>query len=217
MRDPHPGLTARPLAEGEVMVDTENQFVSQLLSMPILERERDIFPDDLFDRIIPSQEESSWWAMYTMSRREKDLMRRLTALEVPFYSPVIGKRAKSPSGRMRTTFVPLFSNYVFVYGTVEDRLQALTTNCIAKTVQVDDGQQLTDDLRRFRDLIAMDVPLMPESRLEPGQRVRVRSGKFRGFEGIILRREREVRLLVMVNFIQRGASILLEDFELEAI
>ena len=64
---------------------------------------------------------------------------------------------------------------------------------------------------------AAEVPLTPESYLEPGQRVRVKTGRFKGFEGTIIRRENEQRLLVAVNFLQQGASLLVEDFEVELI
>ena len=185
--------------------------------MPILSREPDLFPDDLFDLAATPDVDRSWFAYYTMSRQEKEFMRKLLSYEIPFYGPTIPKRTKSPSGRIRTSYVPLFSNYVFVYADEDQRSQALTTNCVSKVMPVSDHQQLTHDLRQFSELIALDAPLLPETRLEPGMRVRIRAGRFRGIEGSILRRENEVRLLVTVNFIQRGASILLEDFELEAI
>ena len=185
--------------------------------MPILAREIDIYPDDLLTTAGQSAGDQSWWALYTLSRREKELMRRLLAEQIPFYGPLVPKRTKSPAGRVRTAHLPLFSNYVFLYGTNEDRFEAMKSNCISRYVQVVDGEELTRDLKQFRDLIAMDTPLTPESRLVPGQRVRIRSGRFRGFEGTIIRREHEVRLLVAVNFIQQGASLVLDDFEVEAM
>jgi transcription antitermination factor NusG len=185
--------------------------------MPILDREPDLFPADLFDQLAAPDDQRSWWAFYTLSRQEKEFMRKLRGHQIPFYGPLIPKRVKSPAGRIRTSYVPLFSNYVFVYGGEEQRYKALTTNCVSQVVPVVDNEQLTRDLRQFHDLIQMDVPLLAESRLEPGTRVRIRSGRFSGIEGTILRRENEIRLLVAVNFIQRGASMLLEDFEVEAI
>lgn len=185
--------------------------------MPILQRDIDIYPDDLLTTACQTPGEQCWWALYTLSRREKELMRRLLADRIPFYGPLVPKRTKSPSGRVRTAHLPLFSNYVFLYGTNEDRFEAMKSNCVSRYVQVADGAELTRDLKQFYDLIAMDTPLTPESRLVPGQRVRIRSGRFRGFEGTIIRREREVRLLVAVNFLQQGASLLLDDFEVEAL
>lgn len=186
--------------------------------MPILKREVDLFPEDLLDRDdLTDCEEQTWWALYTLSRREKDLTRRLLALEVPFYSPMIARRSKSPAGRVRTSFVPLFPNYVFVYGDEAVRHSAFTTGCVSQSVLVADGAELRRDLRQFRTLIEIDAALTPEARLEPGTRVRVRTGRFCGIEGIILRRESQCRLLVTVNFLQRGASLLLEDCEVEKI
>jgi transcription antitermination factor NusG len=184
--------------------------------MPILTPQTDIYPADLFDRERLGDEASlGWWAMYTMSRREKHLMRQLVKLEVPFYCPVIPKRNRSPGGRIRTSHLPLFPNYVFLYGDDEQRYTAMTTNCVARYTRVVAGVELTQDLRQIYELIRAGVPLTPESRLEAGDLVRVRSGPFRGYEGYVLRREGQRRLLVAVNFLQQGASFALEDCELE--
>ena len=43
----------------------------------------------------------------------------------------------------------------------------------------------------------------------------VRSGPFMGFEGVIVRRGRETGLFVAVNFLQQGASVLLDDCQVE--
>lgn len=185
--------------------------------MPILAREPDLYPKDLFDLAVAPATNRSWFAFYTLSRQEKEFMRKLLSHDISFYGPTIPKRTKSPAGRIRTSYVPLFSNYVFVFGTEEQRYKALTTNCVSQVVPVADHEQLTRDLRQFHELIKLDAPLLPETRLEPGMQVRIRAGRFRGIEGTVLRRQNEVRLLVAVNFIQRGASMLLEDFELEEI
>ena len=39
-----------------------------------------------------------WVAFYTLSRREKDLMRKLEASGIPFYAPLIRRRMRSPAG-----------------------------------------------------------------------------------------------------------------------
>lgn len=43
----------------------------------------------------------------------------------------------------------------------------------------------------------------------------IRSGPFLGIEGFILRRHGQVRLLVAVDFLQQGASVLLDECEVE--
>ena len=185
--------------------------------MPLLKQEPDIYPDDLLDRGMAGELDSSWWAMYTLSRREKLLMRSLHAQRIPFYGPTIERRNRSPAGRVRLSYQPLFSNYVFVCGNAEQRLAALQTNCVSKCTQVVDVSQLVRDLHQVSLLCASGQPLSPESRLLPGNYVRVKNGLFAGVEGTIIRREGATRLLVFVNFMQQGASVLLDDCQLEML
>jgi transcriptional antiterminator RfaH len=188
------------------------------LRMPILPSEPDIFPAELLDGLdIPDASDVQWWAMYTMARREKELMRRLRALEIPFYSPLVPRRTRSPGGRVRQSYVPLFASYVFVHGSQQQRHQALTTNCVSRCLSVDDGVQLLRDLRQIRRLIALDAPLTIEARIEPGRRVRVRSGSMAGLEGTVVKRRGKDWLLVAIEFLQQGASVLLEDFQVEPL
>jgi transcription antitermination factor NusG len=187
--------------------------------VPILAKETDLFPANLLDIAQAGGQGSSaqWWALYTRSRREKQLMRQLLALEIPFFSPLIGRRYRSPNGRVRISYEPLFSNYVFLYGGPTERRASLTTNCVSQCLEVTDGLQLTEDLQSIERLIQTGCPLTPETRLGAGDRVRVKTGVFAGFEGVILRRDKETRLLVFVNFTQQGASVLLDDCLLQAL
>jgi len=186
--------------------------------MPILAKEQDLFPPDLLDRFLAGDLEGHrWWALYTRSRCEKELMRRLEAMDIGFYSPVVSRRHRSPAGRIRTSYVPLFANYVFLCGTDFHRYQSLTTNCVSRVIAVPDGLQLAEDLRQIQHLIELGHPLTPEARLQEGTRVRVRSGPFLGFEGTVIRRENVSRLLVVVKFMEKGASVVLEDCELERL
>ena len=144
-------------------------------------------------------------------------MRKLQARSIPFYCPLIERRQRAPSGRVRSVFEPLFSNYVFLYGDSATRLGALTTNCISRCLEVTDGLRLTEDLIDLDRLIETGAPLSREERLTAGCRVRVKQGAFAGFEGTILRREGETRLLVAVNFMQQGASVVVDDCLLDEL
>lgn len=186
--------------------------------MPLLVAEPDIYPDDLFDMTAAGADsEACWWALYTLSRREKVLMRRLRALDIPFYGPTIPKRTKSPGGRMRTAYIPLFRNYVFMFGDDYRRYDAVTTGCVSRYLKVAHRQELTHDLQQIHQLILTGVPLTPEARLQAGEQVRIRSGPFRGYEGTVIRREGQTRLLVSVKFLQQGASFVLDECELEPL
>ena len=144
-------------------------------------------------------------------------MRRLRALNISHYCPLIARKTKSPSGRVRTSFLPLFPGYVFVQANEDQRLQTLKTNCVSRTLQVTEPDHLITDLTQIHQLIESEVPLTLESRIQPGQPIRVISGPFQGIEGVVLERRGVVRLLVSVKFLQQGASVAIEDFQVELI
>ena len=187
--------------------------------MPILPKQRDIFPDDLLDAgaddVHPTA--ARWLAFYTLARREKDLMRKLEAAAIPFYCPLVRRRLRSPGGRTRESFVPLFPGYVFSRVDDEQRRAALATNTVARWIPIGDERMLVDDLRAIKRLVDSEQPLTPEARLEPGQAVRVRSGALRGLEGTVVKRRGIQRLMVAVRFLNQGASIELEDVDLERL
>lgn len=186
--------------------------------MPILSQESDCFPDDLFENeTILSDASLSWWCVYTLSRREKDLARKLRNLGIAHFGPTIPKRYRSPSGRLRTSYIPLFPNYLFMFGDEENRRSALTTNCISKCDKVTESGELLANLRQLKTIIETGVPLTPEGRLEPGNRVRVKSGHFAGYEGTVLRREGKTRFLLTVQYLNQGVSIEMDEGLLEVI
>jgi transcriptional antiterminator RfaH len=182
--------------------------------MPILSAEPDLFPSTLLDEEAATD---SWWLVYTLARREKELMRRLRSLGIGHYGPLLRRRNRSPGGRTRESFVPLFPSYVFLRGDDFARQQALATRCVSRTLPVPDPQGLVDDLQQICRLLASDRPLEPESRLEPGRRVRVRSGSMLGLEGTVVKRRGKDWLVVVVEFLQQGVSVLLEDFQVEPV
>jgi len=204
---------------GSVKWQVSNLIESSAV-MPILPPEPDIYPDDLFEAhdtwaADDCAAENSWWALYTLPRREKNLMRRLRAMKIPFYGPVVEHRGQSPNGRRRVSHIPLFAGYVFLRGTDEQRRRSLTTGCVSRCLAVPDPESLTNDLRRLRQLIESGEALTPESRLEPGRRVVVRCGSLAGIEGVVIKRHGRSRLVVSVEFLQQGASVLLDDMLVE--
>lgn len=192
--------------------------------MPILPKQRDVFPEGLLaggdsDPLgkAAAAPAARWVAFYTLARREKDLMRKLEAAAVPFYAPLIRRRLHTAGGRVRHSYVPLFPGYVFAPVDDDQRREALATNTVARWLSIGDERILVDDLRAIKRLIDTERPLTPEARIEPGQLVRVRSGPLRGVEGMVLKRRGEQRLVVAVRFLNQGASIELEDVDLERL
>ncbi|QDS92044.1 hypothetical protein FF011L_07800 [Roseimaritima multifibrata] len=196
----------------------ESCFVALLqleyVSMPLLPEEPDIFPANLLETV---SVEAPWWAIYTRSRQEKALMRQLRQAEIAHYGPIIERRYRSPAGRLRKSYSPLFANYVFLQGDEEARYQAVCSGCVSRCVPVTQTDLLITDLRQVHALIGTGESLAPESRIEPGDIVRIKNGQFAGYEGRVIRREHEIRLVVDVRFMNQGVSVELDDCQMEVI
>jgi transcription antitermination factor NusG len=181
-----------------------------------------LFPVNLLEQPLPGQcaderkEDSHWWLVYTRSRQEKKVAEHLAARQVPHYLPVISRKSLS-RGKTRISKIPLFTGYLFLRGGDKERISALQTNRVTTMTHVLDGERLRIDLAQIADLIALDAPLTPESRLIKGQQVRVKSGLFAGYEGTILKRCGKTRLFVAVEYMKMGASMEIQDYLLEPI
>lgn len=188
--------------------------------MPIHKEEPSLFPENLLDPpgdsplVVPG--DRRWMAVYTKSRQEKSLARELLKYQIPFYLPQI-KNTTIVSGRRRTSFMPLFAGYLFLLADEAERVRSLTTNRISRILEVEDAEQLVRDLQQIKRLIDSNAPLTIERRLAPGQKVRIKQGALMGMEGTVLTRRGETRLLVCVNFLQQGASIEVQDYQLERL
>jgi transcriptional antiterminator RfaH len=154
--------------------------------------------------------------LYTKPRQEKAICRDLLRQRIPYYLPLIAKTLQYQQRRL-TSHAPLFAGYVFTFGSETERTRMLATNRVLRVLEVDDPAQLVHDLDQVRRLILSNAPLTIESRLVPGDHVRVQKGPFGGMEGTVLHRRGRTHLLVSINFLQRGASIEIEDFLLEPI
>lgn len=186
--------------------------------MPLLGKQPDIYPANLLDEAyLSTVTEGDWWVLATKPRTEKKLLTWLAKNESPHYCPLIEKRYRSPNGRLRTSYIPAFSGYLFLLGNEEQRYQALTSNFVIRNDRVKDPVDFLRDLRQIHTAIVSGVPLTPESRLVKGDRVVVKSGPFRGYEGIVIRREHETRLLLSLNFIEQGVSMVVDEAQLAPI
>ncbi|MGE0759543.1 MAG: transcription termination/antitermination protein NusG [Pirellulaceae bacterium] len=191
--------------------------------MPILCEETSVFPDSLVDELIFDEEPlfssrtRHWWVARTKTRQEKALARQLLAFQVPFYLPLVPKE-NLIRGQCVCSYLPLFEGYLFLYASDNERIQCLTTNRVSYLLPVDEPERLHTDLVQINRLIATGAPLTVEKRLKPSMRVRVKTGPFCGMEGTLLsRRNHSSRLLVSISFLGQGASVEINDFQLEPV
>src|SRR5690349_19027903 len=113
--------------------------------MPLLRKEPEIFPDDIFDAPEP------WRVAHVRSRQEKLLARHLLQHGIAFYLPQM-ERTVVRGGRRLTSHLPLFGGYVFFRGGAAARQTALRSNVVARLIEVENQALLNDELLQIRTL-----------------------------------------------------------------
>ncbi len=185
--------------------------------MPILKQEPCQYPESLFAGDLPESDEVCWLVLHTLPRREKSLLRKLQALQIWHYGPVVPQRQRSPAGRIRTSYRPLFPGYVFVYCNRNDQLRCLETGDIANCLPVGDDQRLYLELRQIWKMLQTDSDVTPQPVPQTGQTARVVSGPLAGLTGTVTAVDGRHRLTLMVSFMQQGASVTVDLADLQIV
>jgi transcription antitermination factor NusG len=174
--------------------------------MPLLRREADHFPEDVFRLPLT---DFPWGVAHVKSRTEKALARYLGTVPIPFYLP-LGERRTRRSGRTFVSYLPFFPGYVFLRGSATSRAQALRSNLVVRLLEVTDQPLLDQELCQLRALQEAGAPLTPCPYLGPGDAVRVQEGPFQGYLGVVVRKKGSRRLVVSVSMLRRSVAVELD-------
>lgn len=158
-----------------------------------------------------------WWALYTLARREKALMRKLLADDQQFCCPVVCKTHRTPQGSARRAYVPVFANYVFLRGDDVARYKAVCTGDVSRCLPVPEPQRFIAQLGDILRLIDSGQPVTVEARLPRGTAVRIKSGPFKGMLGRITQVRKHPKFTVYLDFMQQGVSLAVDDWEIERV
>jgi transcriptional antiterminator RfaH len=186
--------------------------------MPILPAEPDIFPPNLWqdERFLVSGE-NQWWCLHTKPRMEKAVARDLRAREIAYYLPQVVKEDRTPQGRKIRSVVPLFTSYLFLHGNSYDRTEALRAKRLVQVIDVANQEGLTDDLRQIQQMLASGLEVVPEPVMPVGAQVRIKTGPLTGLIGTVLRRGKRDQFVAVVHFLGRGATVDLQDWQVELV
>jgi transcription antitermination factor NusG len=171
--------------------------------MPILLKERDFFPDHLFE--IPTAD-APWEIAHLRSRQEKSVARVLLGGGKPFYLPQIQKTEKR-LGRTVVSHLPLFPGYIFLRRVEGLRQTLWRTSAVANMIEVWDQAQLTAEILQIRQLQASGAVLTPRDSFAPGDAVRIKEGAFSGYSGIVMKERGSLRLVVSVSILRKTVAV----------
>jgi len=187
--------------------------------MPILPAEPDCYPVDLWEDevTLPSKPDGVWWCLHTKPRQEKAIARELREQAVVYYLPQVVKESRTPQGRRLESVAPLFASYVFLYGDPHDRLTALRSHRLVNVLEVVDQDDLVRDLRQIYRMLSSGLTVSAEPAVPVGAKVRIATGPLTGIVGTVIRRGKRDQFVAVVQFLGRGATVDLQDWQVEQI
>jgi transcription antitermination factor NusG len=187
--------------------------------MPILPAEPDCHPEDLWrDGVpLPAKPEGLWWCLHTKPRQEKATARDLREQGVVYYLPQVVKESRTPQGRKIQSIAPLFAGYVFLYGDPQDRLAALRGHRLVNVLEVVDQEELVRDLRQIHKMLSSGLSVSAEPIMPVGAKVRIATGPLTGIVGTVIRRGKRDQFVAVVQFLGRGATVDLQDWQVEKV
>jgi transcriptional antiterminator RfaH len=186
--------------------------------MPILPAEPDMYPADLWqDALTESDPERRWWCLHTKPRQEKATARQLRTRRIMHYLPQVVQESRTPGGRKLKSVIPLFTGYLFLFGDDHHRLEALKTNNLANVLEVTDQTRLALDLRQIHKMLSSGLPVVPEPTHPVGAKIRILSGPLSDMVGMVVRRGKRDQFVALVQFLGSGATVDLQDWQVETI
>ncbi len=162
-----------------------------------------IYPKDLLTTERPDK---PWRIAQVKSRREKALACFLAQAEIGYYLPMYRRRQASEK-RARYSLMPLFTGYIFFRGDDFDRHKAFRTNHIARVIEVKDPATLVRELLNINRALEGERAVYPVEFYNTGQLVRIKKGPLKDVEGIIVRKDRNFRLILSVSSIMQSISV----------
>ncbi|MBN1421195.1 MAG: hypothetical protein JXP34_20650 [Planctomycetes bacterium] len=170
------------------------------------------FPPDLELSAFPGR----WWVAHTKARNEKALAKDMRRLDIPYYLPLIPKTLRF-GRRTVKSLMPAFAGYVFFTDRDTDfRYIVMTTNRVAKAIEVRDPVELIHELRQIELALAIGE-FEPHPYIEEGARVVIRRGPFRGIEGIVIRCGAGARLVLQIHMLGRAIATEIDADEVDPI
>lgn len=153
-----------------------------------------------------------WFVIWTESRAEKKVEKRIAALGLCPWLPIVKERHRW-SDRWRDVECPLFPGYLFAQATNADWNQILWTPGVLTVVRERGKPALLANsfVASLRDAIGRQG-VAPEAIAEsvdyaPEDEVIVQEGALRGVRGIVRERRSERQLVIWVAEIGRGVAL----------
>ncbi len=150
-----------------------------------------------------------WLVLRVKPRAEKKVYERLLEKGIETFLP-LHKEVRRWSDRRKWVEEPLFRGYVFVHVTPLEEHRALYTQGVTRYVQFEGKPAVVreEEIASIKYLLEKGVPLkVVDEHFEPGDRVQITWGAFRGMEGEVVSWRGKRRLAIRVEAIMKTVLV----------
>lgn len=165
----------------------------------------------------PTMEES-WYAIYTVHKHEKSVLRHLDMRAIEAFLPTYEVMRLWRNRQRVKVPVPLFPGYLFVRTGNLDYTRVLQCPGIVRLVGNHRGPlPIADSVIELLRVSVVEKKIEPYRELAVGKRVRIKSGPMQGVEGVLIRKNNAWRFVLSIELINQHAVIEMEAENLEPI
>lgn len=158
----------------------------------------------------------NWFAVYTASNHEKKVQQHLHVHDIETFLPLYRVTRKWKNRTTVKLELPLFTGYVFVRITRAQSARVLAVPNVRFIVG--DGRKAVplpeEEIETLRTGLRMRQ-VDPHPYVKVGARVRIRSGPLAGLEGIVIRKDDQLRVVLSLDLIKRSIAVHVGADELE--
>jgi transcription antitermination factor NusG len=150
---------------------------------------------------------SSWHVLHVLSNHEKRVAQHLVVRSVEHYLPLYSEKVKW-TDRTVVAERPLFSGYVFVRFTPNDRISVISTPGVLRLLGDQSWDMVRDEeLGQIRSGLASGLSLRPYLGMNVGTKVRVKHGVFAGVEGVVTELRKQCRVIITLAAVRQSFSL----------
>ena len=163
-----------------------------------------------------SNNERSWYAVYTLPQNERSTVRNLDAFQVETFLPTC-ESIRLWKNRQRVKIVQaLFPTYVFVRIHRTEQSIVLRSPGVRAIIGNHKGPipLQNAEIEFLRSGIA-GQRVEPYLDLVIGEKVRIKSGPMQGLEGVLVRKKNSLRFVITLDLINQRAAVEVGADELE--
>ncbi len=171
---------------------------------------------DNLPSLVTASDSRRWFALYVVRNHEKRVERDLRQKGIEPFLPLFSVTKRWKNKMTMRVETPLFPAYVFAKLAPGEHVRALETGGVVSIIgNKREYLSLPDEeMETLRSGLHLRV-VDPFPYLKVGNRARIKSGPLAGLEGVVIRKDDRLRVVLTIDAIMRSFAVQIDADELE--